>query len=445
MSYALQNDASFHTSIVVVIQKCLEANTEYALPDTLMRRLAQSRADLAFALTQQVSKIVPTSAEAKGILEPAWNTLRHHAPNLGTALTGSDAEYDRTLLKLLYMALQIHALDESKPKVRRENVTEAVSTPSIEQAVLEILGTLVAQGFRSLTTSLHDGNSSILPMDFVLVNAILRTALCIHNVERHSTQLISYFTDDQTARYATTLLSWSDRLTVDNDPVFGEVSVMFLTELSAVSALAESIAAEGILAQISNAVLMDYFRHPGGIGPFEEPTRMHRIWTRGVLALAINLLRAVGAPIAAEISGFLAQFQNQISRAANSFDVKPNGSFKNGINLNHVTLNLASEAHSLTLITMILNSFREAGPSIGIVAIDIAAIMWEKAQLREDISSWMQQRKALRDIIIATNEREEAWARQKPLNADNGSENLLEEKIVAELSATIALLDSHEI
>ena len=444
MSYALIDDASFHTSLVVVIQKCLEANAEDTLPDILLRRLAQSRLDLAFSILQQVLKVAPKSAEAKTVLEPAWNTLRRHAPNLGTALVGSDANYDRTLLKLLYVALQIHALDKSKPEERRGGGVEAVGLSRVERAVLEILGTVVAKGFRSLTTTLHEDVSSVLPMDFILINAILRTALSIHNVERHSTELISHFTDDQTARYAATLLSWSDRLTIDNDPVYGEVSITFLAELSAAPALAESIAVEGILAQVSNAALMNYFRRPEGIGPCEEPIRMHRIWARGVLPLILNLLKAVGAPVAGETSGFLAQFQNQISRTANSFDAKANGSFDNSIYSKYITLNLASEAHSLTLITMILDSFREAGPSIGMTATDISAVVWERAQLREDLLGWMQRRKALRESIIATNEREEVWVRQKPLNADSGAENLLEEKIVAEFSATIALLDGQE-
>ena len=65
--------------------------------------------------------------------------------------------------------------------------------------------------------------------------------------------------------------------------------------------------------------------------------------------------------------------------------------------------------------------------------------------MREDLLSWMQQRKALRENIIATNEREEAWAREKPLSTDNGAENRLEEKIVAEFSATITILGDLEV
>ena len=445
LSFSLKNDAKFHTTLIAVIHGCLHANAEDTLPDPVFRKLAQSRADLAFALAQQALKIVPRSTEAKSILEPTWNALRLHASALGTALVGSDANYDRTLLKLLCVALQIHALGKSKPEDRRGRGVEAINISHVERIVLEILGTVVAQGFRSLTTALHDDVSKVLPMDFALINAILRTALCIHDVEGHSIQLVSQFADDQTARYAATLLSWSDQLTINNDPVYGELSIMFLTELCAAPALAESIAVEGILAQISNAALMGYFRRPRGIGPSEEPIRMHRIWSRGVLPLALNLLKAIGAPISGEISGFLAQFQNQISRTANSFDFKANGNLKSSIDNNCFTINLASEAHSLALVTTILDSFREAGPSIGINAVDITNLVWDKAQMREDLLSWMQQRKALRENIIATNEREEAWAREKPLSTDNGAENRLEEKIVAEFSATITILGDLEV
>lgn len=409
---------------------------ENTLPDAIFVSLARSRVDLAFILTQRILEIAPSSVEARNILKPAWETLRNHAPSLGAALIGPEADYVRLLLRIVYTALQAHTRSPSESENQDLGASRMPDRSETTQIVLEIIRIVVAQGFRSLTATLHDDASRVLPVDFALIIAILRTALCVPGIGQLTTHLVSQFTDDNTARYASTLLSWSDQLTVGNDPVYGELSIMYLVELSTVPALAESIAVEGILTQVSSANLMNYFRRDGGIGPLAEPVRMHRIWSRGLLPLALNLLRAIGAPIAAEVAAFLNQFQNQMQRAATDVDMNPITGC--------MTLDLSLEIQSLALLTVILDTIREAGASAGILSSTIAPMEWGQAQAKEDLYSLLQRRKALRERIVPTNEREEAWARQRPLKSESAAENRLEEKIVDELGAALAFLGGND-
>lgn len=444
MSTSLGGDKDFHNSLVVVIRNCLRSNLDNNLPEAIFSRLSQSRANLAFALMQRTTEVIPRSIEAQSVLRPAWNTLRTFSPDLGLALTSTEAAYCRTLLKILYLALQAHT--PSHLAIPSESARTRDGTPTVmenSQVALEILAVVVAHGFRSLTTLLHEDPTKVLPADFALVIAILRTALRVPGVHGYPEQLVARFTDDNTARYACTLLSWSDQLTIDNDPIYGELSMSFLTELSTVPVLAESIAAGGILTQISTANLMQYFRRAGGIGPFNEPTTMYSIWYKSVLSLALNLLGSIGAPVAAEVSAFIDQFRGQLSRSSNSFDTKPRPSPTNPI-AGCLTLGMASEAHSLALIVDVLDTFRDAGASAGIVASDVVAIAWDKTQVKEDLDSWLQRRNTLRECVLPTNEKEEAWSRQKAVDNQSGAENRLEEKVVNEMSAAMSLLSDGE-
>ncbi|MCJ1381806.1 hypothetical protein MMC17_004917 [Xylographa soralifera] len=442
LSITLNADQKFNKTLAEIIRDCLRSNLDNNLPQAIFERLCQSRADLAFALMQRIVETTPRSAEARSILKPAWTTLRSINPDLGLELTVGDATYSRTLLKILYLALQAHMPSSETASSRASKSMENPSTMENTQVVLEILSVVVAKGFRSLTTLLHEDVTKVSPSDYALINAILRAGLGIPGIERYPEQLVAQFTDNHTARYACTLLSWSHQLTIGDDPVYGELSMVFLLELSAVPVLAEAMAVEGVLTGISTATLMQYFRRPGGIGPFSEPTTMYGIWFRNLLPLALNLLGAIGAPIAAEVSAFIDQFRGQLSRSSNSFDTKPPS--PSDPVAGYITLGMASEVHSLALIRDILETFREAGPSAGIVAANVAELSWDRLQVKEDIENWLQRRKTLRECILATNEKEEVWSRQMPLSATGGAENRLEEKVVAEMSAALSILGDTE-
>lgn len=434
--------------MAVVITDCLKANAENTLPEYIFDRLAQSRVELAFALMQRLLEIKSSETEVKNILPEAWNTLRERNPDLGSALEGNDADYYRMLLKILYLSLQVNtpanpppvedlkATQTNKPPVQRWS-----STPeSTLNIALEILTTIVAQGFRSLTIILHDTPKLVHPSDFSLITAILRTILLIPDLPRNTTHLLTAFSDAQTARCASTLLSWSDQLATLGDPLYGELSVLFLLEMSSIPALAESLAVEGVLTHILSTNLIRLLQSRA-FSPFDQPVRMYTIWARGLLPLLLNLLTALGPPLGAEVAAALNNFPSQLARASSVFG----SNTRNEPNADYITLCMASEAQSLSLVTTILQNFREAGASASVIASQIEDVKWDRAQVKEDAESWLQSREGLRDRIVPSNEREEAWSQAKPAQADGGSQNRLEEKVVDEMRAIVAVLGSSNV
>ncbi|KAI9812889.1 MAG: hypothetical protein M1827_004407 [Pycnora praestabilis] len=444
MSSIMSQEVSLQKSMARIVKDCLISNAETNLPEIIFERLVQVRADFAFVLMQRLVKVRSDEPEVRSILRTAWSTIRTSGTAFELDLVGGDAEYNRSLLKILFLAMQPH-LDLPKTSTASTSTPpdqhKLQSSSETTQIVLEVLTVVIAHGFRAFATHLHDNPQKSSPSDLALITAILQTCLRIRGTDTIQSQIVTQLTSNQTVRYATTLFSWSDQLTIaNNDPIYGELSILFLLELSSMALMAEQLAVEGILAQLSTAKILNHYRRPNGIGPFDDQPRLHAIWVRGILPLCLNLLDAVGAPMAGEIAGFLNQFPNQLARAANAFGTKASPSESDTSSTGSIALSMASEAHTLSLISLILSTFRAAGASAGVVAADIAELVYDRAQVKEDIEGWLQARNALRERIVPINEREVQLVRMKAEGVGSGAENRLEERVVKELGAALGCL-----
>lgn len=440
----LGTDAKVRNLMVSTILNCLQSNTRSNLPESVFKQLAMSRAELGFTLLQRLVELKSFDGEVKKILPAAWDTLRAHETDVGLGLTGESADYYRLLLRILYLAIQAHASGPSSPHLdsSRSKPKDEATTTSRTKLALDIIGAVVARGFRSLTNILHDGSNGILPADFALITALLRAGLQVPGVEKHTAQLLSEFADNQTARCATALFSWADQIATDRDPIYGELSMSFLLEISSIPALAESLAVEGILMQVSSTNLIRHLRQEKGIGPFDSPFRLYSIWSRGILPFLLNLLHAVGAPIAAEIAASLNSFPSQLARASSTFSDRSVSSANPTAGA--ITLSMVSEAHTLAVISAALDRFREAGPSVAINASQIEEPAWDRVQVKADIDSLRRNKLALLDRISATNEKEEVWARQPALSGASAPLSRLEEKVIEGLATVMTILSGGE-
>ncbi|KAE8355051.1 nucleoporin subcomplex protein binding to Pom34-domain-containing protein [Aspergillus coremiiformis] len=442
--FAIEHCADFMTdrevqkSMAVVVQRCLEANTSGVPQETIFARIQQTRVDFAQALLQRLVEIGSRGAEVFGLLGVVWDAVRSRRATYEEALINDDIEYYRSLLNVLFLALQFHL--DSPSRTVPETLSKKAEVSSDLGLVVEIAKTVVAQGFKSLTAYLHDRPEKCTPKDFAIITAILQSCLQVKNVDRVYEHIVYHIADNDTARHATSLFSWADQLAVAGDPVYGELSISFLVKLSTIPMLAEHLAVEGVLVRLSTCRLTNILRQSKGFGPFDPVPRMYAIWTGGILPLCLNLLYHV-TRTAPEVAAFLNQFEGQLTRAAEAFAADRTA----GPTARRVCLNMTSEAYSLALISFILDRFRQAGASAGMDAESIQELKWDKAQVKEDIQDLLERRQLLRARIVATSEKEAELSRQKPVNASlSGAENRLEEKIVSELKAALVCLGGEE-
>lgn len=431
-------------AIVGIVRRSMKANAESNLPEALFGQLNVLRADLSFGLLKKLVEAKVHTPEARQLLAPVWNAIRASTPDFDTVFSSDAVYYYRSQLRILYLALQPHLVEGTEQTGDAEfrssfRGTMPASHKTLETSsstlLLEILADTIAKGFRSLANQLHADPSTVTPSDFALLTAILQRIIAVPEMSKWQSQAALLFANNGTVRYATSLFSWSDRLTVSHngvaDPVYGELALLFLLSLSAIPAMAETMAVEGVLSQLNTANLMNYYRRANGMGPFDTPARLHSIWTKGILPLCLNLLLSVGAPIAAEISSFLNQFPEQLSRASGAINSSP--SARTGAT--KITLSVASETHSLALLSAIIEDVRKQGPKLGIQANEITLLDWDKDNVKEDIESWLSRKSALRERVVAVDERE-----AEMLGKKKGEVNELEDRVLGELEAAGACL-----
>ena len=103
-----------------------------------------------------------------------------------------------------------------------------------------------------------------------------------------------------------------------------------------------------------------------------------------------------------------------------------------------VTLNSASEAHTLALIALLLDQYRSADDA------DIPELKWDRGAVKDDIETWTSgTRSFLRERIVPYDDKEIALSRMQPIGKDKklcGCKSRLEELVLKELKGAAFVL-----
>lgn len=443
---AVRSDSTVQTILAKTVSDCLISNMRTHLPEHVFTQLNQTRADFALILLQRLIEIDGKLPALRKLLATSWETLRHLNSSFETAVASGDADYYRTLLKILYLTLQVHTTEESELQsdsngsTPQETAQKVQASNSRVEIVLDILEKVVAQGFQDVHRAIHERSEGSAPGDISLITAILQVCLRVPGVELRHNQVLTSMASFDTIRAATTLFSWSDKFAIDGDPIYGELSIQFLLELSSVPALAEQLALDGVLGHISNASITSYIRR-ANVSPFTDgagPQRCYSMWVRGILSLLLNILDAVGAPVAADVAIFLNNFPNLLKQSVALFEAPDSTRSTRAMEAKHITYTTVSEVHSLALLTHMLSVFRESMTGI----LDIPDVAWDAVSVLENAEFWLGSRQVLREKILPLGPREAEWARQEAIGY---CKNRLEEKMVDELTGIKEILTGEEV
>ncbi|KAL2068957.1 hypothetical protein VTL71DRAFT_15295 [Oculimacula yallundae] len=439
LSSNISTEPEAQMMLSAVVTHCLVANGQNQPPEEIFSTLSQARAYLALILCQRLVQAKSSIPEMQGLLPTIWKTIESLRGSFDRPLTGDDVLYYRSLLKLLFLAIRVHAEESSSERGNLGASTRASSSATIP-TILSILEHVVAKGLRELATSIHDSPADSSPEDLALITGILQSCLRIPGIELNHGQIVTMMVNSSAPLLAVKLFSWSESLTINGDPIYGELSILFLLELSSMPPMAEQLAMGGILSQIYSAGITAYFRR-AGVSPFAESAGLQRcysIWARGILPLLLNLLDAVQSSIAIEVAQFLNQFPLMLAHSEQAFDapetdrIIPKGQTK------YISATICSEVHSMSLLVYILTGFREALVS----TMDIPEVKWDAANVLENVLFWLQPSSAslLRSRILPMGDRE-VEAVQKAKSAGK-SVSSLEVKVVAELNGIKDVLGS---
>lgn len=451
LSFAAVDDAQLQKDLCKVIEGCLKANMDAPVPVALFDNLSQLRVDLAFVLLQRLTNIKSKEDDLRDLLPLTWEAVRTSGLDFDIISNPRDATYYRSLLRTLFLSIQPQIYNPPNPVASNPanttgsspSQTQAIpSPPVITPLVLEMLQKAIANNFRALCGIAHSSTSTSDPTDFVLISALLQSLLRIPGLDSSAGQITTIFADSNTVKYATSLYSWSDRLVDasannDNDPIYGELAILFLLALSSVPGLATHMAITGTLAAISAANLSQHLRKRGGCGPFDAPMRMHQIWARGLLPLCLNLVAAVGAPLAAEVASFVNSFPQMLERVGRDVEGRP--ASRGQPHAGAITAVVAAELHSLALLDCFVERVRQLGPAVGVVSAEVPGLQWDRVGVKQEVEGLVRGRRALRERIVAVGEWEAGLGRRR--GRESGKEgSQLEEWVVHELEDAVLCL-----
>jgi nuclear pore complex protein Nup188 len=389
-------------------------------------------------LVQRVVSSAPSAGDVAQLLNALWATVSGYQD----PYTPQNISIYRILLRLLYVTLR--ALGRSYGQTDfnasvRDSQGNSISPAAVSQTILGILDMVVAKGFRTIVSLIHDSDTPVSTNDAIIINAILQACLCIPGMDQSQTQILNIMAAHDSVQAAVSLYSWSDKLAEQGDPIYGELALLFILELSALPLVAEQLACDGLLDHITSASLATYLRRPN-VSPFAEsigPQRCYSIWAKGIVPILLNILSSLGATIAPEVAYVLNQFPNLMQSSIDRFEAPSDSQRLEGRDRAFITPLSVSEIHSLALITQVLGALRTNN------ARDIPAVEWDSAALLENVDWWIDHRKVLRDRLIALGPREVEWKSTPASDAEKrrGSESRLEAKVVDQLEVVRIVLN----
>ncbi|KAI0194481.1 nucleoporin subcomplex protein binding to Pom34-domain-containing protein [Xylaria flabelliformis] len=438
LSTCLPDHDTLKKQSLQVAQQCLEANQEIQSHDQVFERLAESRVNLSLMLVQRVVHSSPSPGDVAQLLSSLWATVSSYQE----PYTAQNISIYRTLLRLLYVSLR--ALVRSYGQIDfnasvRDSEGNSISPATVSQTVLGILDIVVAKGFRTVVALIHDSDAAVSTSDIIIINAILQACLCIPGMDQSQTQILNIMSAHDAVQAAISLYSWADKLAEKGDPVYGELALLFILELSALPLVAEQLACDGLLDQITSAKLATYLRRPN-VSPFADSVGLQRcysIWAKGIVPILLNILSALGATIAPEVAYVLNQFPNLMQSSIDRFEAPGDNQRRSRRDMAFITPLSVSEIHSLALIIQVLGVLRTNN------ARDIPSVEWDSATLLENVDWWVDHRKVLRERLVALGPREAEWKSMPATDADKkrSSESRLEAKVIDQLEFVRTVLN----
>lgn len=412
-----------------VAKQCLECNQTNQGPERIFLRITQSRANLALVIMQRLPTTSLAPRDTAELLLTAWAATG----SIENPFVPDQIQHWRTMLRMLYVTLRGYR-SSSIPTRNTKGNKEDSRIVEVTQCALSILQRVVAQGFRSLVSLIHDPEGAVLPEDLALVTAILQACLCLPGMDEFSGEILNIIISEDVGQAALSLFSWAVKLAVKGDPLYGELSILFLLQLSNLPAIAEHLASDGLLAQLSSASITSYIQGPN-VSPFVDDIgaqRCYDIWAKGMLPLLLNILSApgLGPNIATEVAYVLNRFPNLLKGSVERIEAP--GMSRTAMRGNHnITLLGVSEINSLALLTRILSGYRTNFNH------EIPEVSWDSGTVLECVDYWLSTRKMLRERLLPLGQREADWRTMK--TAVEGV-SVLEEKVVSLLEAVKEVL-----
>ena len=281
---------------VILAKACLEANIAEAKMHTLLRATMADRANLAFSMIGNPSLDVKHE-EVKTILRLAFTALV--APELAFFDALADGKFDlaRPLLRVLLTCLK-----------RFEKVKDRSSA-----LLLDIFEALVAKAATRLFNRARvQPDEDVADMINIII-AIGQEVVDLCTNDAIFSEFCNKLMDHNSLEAAVRMYATSHQALINDQPIFAELSLLYMVTLAPAPRVPEQLAVARILAFIMESPISSILQSTDFRTPHSHV--LHRVWTRGVLPIIFNLLQSLGSRILHDAVAFLRLYEHQIQSA----------------------------------------------------------------------------------------------------------------------------------
>ena len=281
---------------VILAKACLEANIAEAKMHTLLRATMADRANLAFSMIGSPSLDVKHE-EVKTMLRLAFTAII--APELTFFDALADGKFDlaRPLLRVVVTCLK-----------RFEKVKDRSSA-----LLLDIFEALVAKAATSLFNRARVHPAEDVADMISIIIAIGQEVVDLSNNDAIISEFCNKLMDHNSLEAAVRMYATSHQALIDDQPIFAELSLLYMVSLAPAPRVPEQLAVARILAFIMESPISSILQSSDIRTPHSHV--LHRVWTRGVLPVIFNLLQSLGSRILHDTVAFLRLYEHQIQSA----------------------------------------------------------------------------------------------------------------------------------
>ncbi|PRT56925.1 hypothetical protein B9G98_04545 [Wickerhamiella sorbophila] len=303
---AVLTQGALEEDLAVVAEIALRAN----LSDLTVPYFSQGcemRIDLVFAILHRlhINKKLTFSLE---ILQEALRLISGSALGIQAVITapGASSAY-KYLLRIVNLEL---------------SVFEGTPDPKVRELLLALIDRVVICDARVIASQTTQSTAEATAEYFTEIILCLRQSLAlIHDASSTAQPLLQSMLDTGADRAVARLYSYALELQPEN-PVLGELALLYFLEWLPLATMADHFVANGLLTVILEAPLSRRIQS-GNIVASAEP-RLHSAWQRGLLMIMLVLLQQLGSRVVPETVLFIEGFGPQIDTCWQQW-IQPSG------------------------------------------------------------------------------------------------------------------------
>lgn len=258
---------------------------------------AEMRVDLAFCILHRLhaaNKLAPSL----DVLQSTLRLLSGQELGIHTAVTSPDALRSyKYLLRIVNLELSLF-------------VAKPVASEKLTEHLLALLDRVVICDARVIALQTTCATAASTAEIFVEIILCLRQSLTLLSCGNSTAQnLLQSMLDTGADRAVARLYSYALDLQPE-DPVLGELALLYFLEWLPLSVMADHFVANGLLTALLEAPLSRKIQ-AGNVVASVQP-RLHSVWQRGLLMLMLVLLQQLGSRVVPEAALFIESFEPQI-------------------------------------------------------------------------------------------------------------------------------------